>query len=46
MQTAALLKSLRPNLSLDPTRNGIPLQAVISFSAFRVLPLRSAQLAR
>lgn len=34
------------NRSLDPTRNGIPLQAVISFSAFRVMPPRSAQLER
>ena len=34
------------NHSLDPTRNGMPLQAVISFSAFRVLPSRSAQLER
>jgi len=33
-------------MTLDPTRNGMPLQAVISFSAFRVLPPRSAQLQR
>jgi hypothetical protein len=36
----------RPNTSLDPTRIGMPLQAVTSFSAFRVLPSRSAQLER
>lgn len=35
-----------PNQSFDPTRNSMPLQAVISFSAFRVLPSRSAQLER
>ncbi len=34
------------NHSLNPNRNGLPLQAVISFSAFRVLPQRSAQLER
>jgi hypothetical protein len=37
---------MRPNQSLDPTRNGMLLQAVISFSAFRPLSPRSAQLQR
>jgi len=35
-----------PNRSLDPTRNDMPPQAAISFSAFSVLPSRSAQLGR
>ena len=30
----------------DPTRDGMPLQATISFMAFRVLPPRSAQFER
>jgi len=31
------------NRLLEPTRNGCLLQAIISFSAFRSRPLRSAQ---
>jgi len=35
-----------PNPSLEPTRTSMPLQALISFWALRVLPARSAQLQR
>jgi hypothetical protein len=38
--------SLQANKSLEPTLNGWPLQAVISFSALRNQPLRSPQLRR
>ena len=38
--------TVRSNKSLDPTRYGCPLHAVISFSALRSLPLGSAQLQR
>jgi len=41
-----IFPKMRSNRALDPTRNGAPLQAVISFLAFRVLPSRSAQLER
>jgi hypothetical protein len=34
------------NRSLEPTRTSMPLQALISFWALRVLPARSAQLKR
>ncbi len=33
-------------MPLDPTHNGCPLQAVISFSTLRGEPLRSVQLRR
>jgi len=33
---------MMPNPSLKRTRTGMPLQAVISFSALRVLPARAA----
>ena len=39
-------KGLRANPSFEPTRSGRPLQAFISFSAFRALPPRAAQLKR
>jgi hypothetical protein len=29
---------LQPNLALEPTRNGLPLQALISFLAVRAQP--------
>ena len=34
--------TMTPNPSLKRTRNGMPLQALISFWAFRGLPLRAA----
>ena len=39
-------QGLQPNPSLERTHTGMPLQAVISFSALRVLPVRAAQLKR
>lgn len=42
----ASVASERPNLSLEPTRNGWSLQAPISFWAFRAHPLLAAQLQR
>ncbi len=37
---------MMPNKSLEPTRNGWPLQALISFWTFRAHPLLAAQLQR
>ena len=36
------MRSAPPNPSLKRTRNGMPLQALISFWALRGLPLRAA----
>jgi hypothetical protein len=38
--------SLQPNPSFERTHTGMPLQALISFWALRVLPARAAQLKR
>lgn len=37
---------LQPDLALEPTRNGWPLQAPISFLALRAQPPLAAQLQR
>ena len=40
--SSAILQRMLPNPSLKRTRTGMPLQALISFWAFHVLPARAA----